>query len=90
MGKENVAQDVAALVSGARQLQPLLAKAERLRRAAKDAPRRREEVDGMRPLQIPYLVAVLLQTKVATIPALNCVCFCLMACVCSGHIAVRA
>ncbi len=45
-GKENVAQDVAALVAGARRLQPLLAKAQRLRRAAKDAPRRREEIDG--------------------------------------------
>ena len=50
-GKENVAQDIAALVSGARRLQPLLAKAERLRRAAKDTPRRREEVDGTQPLQ---------------------------------------
>ena len=52
-GKENVAQDVAALVSGARRLQPLLAKAERLRRAAKDAPRRHGEVDGAHPLHSP-------------------------------------
>ena len=37
---------MAALVAGARRLQPLLAKAQRLRRAAKDAPRRREEFDG--------------------------------------------
>ena len=45
-GKENVAQDIVALVSGAGRLQPLLAKAERLRRTAKDAPQRREEIDG--------------------------------------------